>query len=51
MDEQVKDITPVPVRRKRRQRSKIQILKETYLPYIIAGLAILLIIIFLIGFL
>lgn len=49
MDEQVKDITPVPERRRRRQRSKIQILKETYLPYIIAGLAVLLIIIFLIG--
>lgn len=49
MDEQVTNLAPAPERRRRRQRSKIQILKETYLPYIIAGLAVLLIIIFLIG--
>ncbi len=38
-----------PVNPRRRKRSKMQIFKEVYLPVIIAGLAILLILIFIIG--
>lgn len=36
-------------RRRRRPRSKIQIFKESYLPVIIAGLAVVMIIVFIIG--
>lgn len=38
-----------PINNRRRKRSKIQIFKETYLPVIIAGVAIVLILIFIIG--
>ena len=36
-------------RRRRKPKSKIQLIKETYLPYGIAALAVLLILIFIIG--
>ena len=38
-----------PINPRRRKRSKLRIFKETYLPLIIAGVALLLIIIFIIG--
>ena len=38
-----------PVNPRRRKRSKTQIFKEVYLPAIIAGIALLLIIVFIIG--
>ena len=38
-----------PVNPRRKQRTKVQIFKETYLPVIIAGVALLLIVIFIIG--
>ena len=38
-----------PVNPRRRKRSKIQVFKEVYLPAIVAGLSIILIIIFIIG--
>ncbi|MBQ4641213.1 MAG: hypothetical protein IJB47_01195 [Oscillospiraceae bacterium] len=48
MDEQHKE--PIrPVNPRRRPRSKMQVFKEAYLPVIIAGVALLLIIIFIIG--
>ncbi len=40
---------PRPVNPRRRKRSKAQIFKETYLPVIIAGIAIILIVVFIIG--
>ncbi len=48
MDEQYNESNR-PVNPRRRKRSKMQIFKETYLPVIIAGVAVLLIIIFIIG--
>ena len=48
MDEQQNN-NPRPTNPRRRQRSKLQIFKETYLPVVILGVAILLIIIFIIG--
>lgn len=47
MDEQQKESRPVNPRRK--QRTKMQIFKEAYLPVIIAGVALLMIFIFIIG--
>lgn len=47
MDEQQNNNRPVNPRRK--PRSKIQIFKEAYLPAVIAGVALLLIVIFIIG--
>ena len=38
-----------PVNPRRKQRSQMQIIKETYLPVIILGIAVILIIIFIIG--
>lgn len=48
MDEMRKDSSR-PVNPRRRKRSQMQIFKEAYLPIIIAGIAVLLIIIFIIG--
>lgn len=48
MDEQQNKM-PRPVNPRRRKRSQMQIFKEAYLPVIIAGAAVLLIIIFIIG--
>lgn len=47
MDEQQRD--PRPVNPRRKQRSQMQIFKEAYLPVIIAGVALLMILIFIIG--
>lgn len=49
MDEQTREVPQAPIRRRRKPRSKMQIFKESYLPVIIAGLSLLLIIIFIIG--
>ena len=48
MDEQFNENSR-PVNPRRKQRTKIQVFKETYLPAIIAGVALLLIVIFIIG--
>lgn len=48
MDEHNNEVTR-PVNPRRRKRSKMQIFKEAYLPLIIAGIALVLIVIFLIG--
>ncbi len=48
MDE-FKDEQPRPVNPRRRRRSKVQIFKETYLPAVIAGVALILVIVFIIG--
>lgn len=48
MDEQFNE-SKRPVNPRRRKRTKMQIFKETYLPVIIAGLALVLIIVFIIG--
>lgn len=48
MDEQINEQPRTPVRRRRR-KSKLQIFKEAYLPIIIAGLAVVMILIFIIG--
>ena len=48
MDE-VFNESPRPVNPRRKKRTKMQIFKETYLPFLIAGVALVLIIIFIIG--
>lgn len=48
MDE-MQNESPRPVNPRRRPRSKMQMFKEAYLPYIIAGVALVLIVIFIIG--
>lgn len=48
MDEQINEQPRNPVRR-RRKKSKLQIFKEAYLPIVIAGLAVILILTFIIG--
>lgn len=48
MEEQINQSNR-PVNPRRKKRSKIQVFKENYLPVIIAGIAIILIIIFIIG--
>ncbi len=48
MDEPRNDM-PRPVNPRRRKKTKFQIFKETYLPFIIVGLALVLILIFIIG--
>ncbi len=48
MEEQFNNTNP-PVNPRRKKRSKIQVFKETYLPVIIAGVALILVIIFIIG--
>ena len=47
--EEMKEMPPVPVRRQRRKRSKFQIFKEAYLPFVIVVLAAILVITFVIG--
>ena len=47
--EEIKEMPPVPVRRQRRKRSKFQIFKEAYLPFVIVALAAILVITFVIG--
>ena len=49
VNEEIKEMPPIPVRRQRRKRSKFQIFKETYLPFVIVGLALILVITFVIG--
>ena len=49
MAEEMNEVPHMPERRRRRQRSQMQIIKESYLPVIIAGLALILIVIFVIG--
>ena len=48
MEEQRNDFER-PVNPRRRKRSKMQVFKETYLPVVIAGIALILIVIFIIG--
>ncbi len=48
MDEQINE-NPRPVNPRRRKRTRMQIFKEVYLPVIIAGAALLMILIFIIG--
>ena len=48
-NEEIKEMPPVPVRRQRRKRSKFQIFKEAYLPFVIVALAAILVITFVIG--
>lgn len=48
MDEQQRPVQR-PANPRRRQRSKVQVFKEAYLPVLIAGIALLLIIVFIIG--
>lgn len=48
MDEQFNE-NPRPVNPRRRKRSRMQIFKEVYLPVIVAGAAILMVLIFIIG--
>lgn len=48
MDEQFNE-NPRPVNPRRRKRSRMQIFKEVYLPVIVAGVAVLMILIFIIG--
>ena len=47
--EELRNDTPRPINPRRRKRSKMKIFKEAYLPVIIAGLALVLIIVFIIG--
>ena len=47
--EEMKEMPPVPVRRQCRKRSKFQIFKEAYLPFVIVVLAAILVITFVIG--
>lgn len=49
MDENRNEVPQRPVRRQRRKRGKMQIFKESYLPLIIAGGALMMVIIFVIG--
>lgn len=48
MDEQTNE-NPRPVNPRRRKRSRMQIFKEVYLPVIVAGAAVLMILIFIVG--
>lgn len=48
MDEHINEAPRMP-RSRRRKRSKMQIFKESYLPVIIAGLALVMILVFIIG--
>ena len=49
MDEQQNN-TNRPVNPRRKKRSQLQVFKEAYLPIIIAAVAVLLIIIFVVGY-
>ncbi len=48
MDEQFNE-NPRPVNPRRRKRSRMQIFKEVYLPVIVAGVAVLMILVFIVG--
>lgn len=48
-EEVMKEMPPVPVRRPRRKRTKFEIFKEAYLPFVIVALAAILVITFVIG--
>ena len=48
-EEVIKEMPPVPVRRQRRKRTKFEIFKEAYLPFVIVALAAILVITFVIG--
>jgi len=48
MDEQNTPVTPAP-RERRRRKTKMELFKEAYLPYIILLAAIVLILIFIVG--
>lgn len=48
-EEVLKEMPPVPVRRQRRKRTKFEIFKEAYLPFVIVALAAILVITFVIG--
>ena len=48
MDENINE-NPRPVNPRRRKRSRMQVFKEVYLPVIIAGVAVLMILIFIVG--
>ena len=50
MDELTNEVNQAPVRRQRWKRSKFQIFKEAYLPFVIVLLAVILVITFIIGF-
>ena len=43
-EEVLKEMPPVPVRRQRRKRTKFEIFKEAYLPFVIVALAAILVI-------
>ena len=45
----MKEMPPVPPRRQRRKRTKFEIFKEAYLPFVIVALAAILVITFVIG--
>ena len=45
----MKEMPPVPPRRQRRKRTKFEIIKEAYLPFVIVALAAILVITFVIG--
>ena len=49
MDEMNQEVRSVPRNPRRRQRSQMDIFKEAYLPVIVVGLALILIIVFIIG--
>lgn len=49
MEENKKELPQRPSRPRRRKRSKMQIFKESYLPAIIAGAALLMVVIFIVG--
>ena len=49
MDENMNEIPQRPSNPRRRKRSKVQIFKESYLPAIIAGAALVMVLIFIIG--
>ena len=49
MEENKNELPQRPSRPRRRKRSKMQIFKESYLPVIIAGAALVMVIIFIVG--
>ena len=49
MDELTNEAAQTPVRRQRKKRSKFQIFKEAYLPFVIVAIALVLVVTFVIG--
>ena len=49
MEETTQDLTPERPRRKRRKRTRLEIFKEDYLPYIIAAVAVVIVVFFAVG--